>query len=75
MLSASERKQLRGVVFEVATKVDATRMFADLHKLAWEAAGDGRAAEFLDLSTSAPTPTSIPARDSRISQRSGLRRV
>jgi len=36
------------VVFEVATKVEAARMFADLHRLAWEAAGDGRAAEFLD---------------------------
>jgi integrase len=47
-VTESERKRLRGVVFEVATKVEAARMFAELHRLAWEAAGDARAAEFLD---------------------------
>ena len=36
------------MVFEVATKVEVARLFADLHRMAWEAAGEGRAAEFLD---------------------------
>ena len=47
-VTESERKKLRGVFFEVANKIEANRLFSDLHQLGWEAAGEGRAAEFLD---------------------------
>lgn len=48
MLPDVERRKLRGVVFEVISKVEALRMFRDLHGLAKEAVADGRVAEFLD---------------------------
>ncbi|MFH0899237.1 MAG: site-specific integrase [Pseudomonadota bacterium] len=47
-LPEGERRKLRGVIFEVATKVEALRMFRDLHKTAKEAVTDGKVGEFLD---------------------------
>ena len=47
-LADGERRKLRGVVFEVGTKVEALRMYRDLHRLAKEAIADDHVAEFLD---------------------------
>jgi len=47
-LPDGERRKLRGVVFEVATKVEALRMYRDLHRPAKQAIADDHVAEFLD---------------------------
>lgn len=47
-LRDDERQRLRGVVFEVTSKIEAMRMYRDLHGLAKGAIADGRVAEFLD---------------------------
>jgi integrase len=43
-----ERRKLRGVVFGMGSKVEALRMYQDLHAVAKAAVADGGVAEFLD---------------------------
>lgn len=47
-LETSERDRLRGVVFHVNTKVEALRMFREIHGMAKQAVAEGTTAEFLD---------------------------
>lgn len=54
-LPENERKNLRGVVFHVQSRVDATRMMNELRRYAEQAVADGTTAAFLDsLASRAP---------------------